>query len=498
MTALRRSRSVLGLLLVGAIVGFALGVGVVTRTGLLATQPASSAPSQTGLPGISAHPTSPPTTGPKTEPSAAPDPTCPLPAQLPAPDQPVAVPSVENGNIAMVFTSHLDRQKTGGALEARDETDVAGADWEAGLWYVAAGHDDARLLLAPTGGMVLPLALSQDAANVALWWLPERRGKGEPVCLGGIYVVSTADGKSRLIASGDWALPDNAGKDIVAAPGSTLWSDPFTDKSEPRDYQLPAVSFSTDGQNVAIVDGESISIYGPDAELGVARHHIGSCSDWAWSPMGTTFVAGCEAMTSAWVVDAAEGFGLDTIALPVPQGTDRPRHWEVPSAATIGITASGQVRVARFYGVATGCEVPGCTLPPLSWSVTTIDLATGESVSKSAVTDFIAAGGSSYWDTRLSANASWVYARTNDGHARAIDVASGAVAPAPFIDGAGQSLQSGRLFYIERSEHDPVLIASIGRSGEPRGAATLRLPAGATARSGLLLVAGLLVTLPPP
>jgi hypothetical protein len=139
-------------------------------------------------------------------------------------------------------------------------------------------------------------------------------------------------------------------------------------------------------------------------------------------------------MTSAWYVNMDEGESPERFALPLPEGEGLTSGWEQERAATIGITRDGRVRLARFYGFATGCETRDCSIPSPAWSLTTIDPVTLGTASQSSEVGFLVDADSSYWDTRLSPDATWIYARLYepDG-ASAIRIGTGEIRAAPRI-----------------------------------------------------------------
>jgi hypothetical protein len=499
MPSLRGSRPIVGLVTIGLLLGFALGAAI-SKPKLTASEPTAS-PASSLVAVASDHatprPTSRPSIRPTAAPSASPTPACEPPQELPVPDGPAWSPRITHGDNALVFTSYLYKRDSASRLVAIDQTNELNADWQVGLWYAAPGSHDARLLLAPTGGMVLPLALSPDATRVAVWWLPERRGLAEPACLSGIYSLSIADSTSSLLLLGDWSYNDGDGGEPELGPKSTDWLDPWTDPSAPRRYSLPSVSFSADGGYIAIAGSHQIAIH--DATRGgVGPTHDGDCSDWSWAPTGSLFVAGCESMTSAWVAGGADDFVSRSVALPAPELQPESRAWDRAAAAAIGITSDGRIRVARFYGFAIGCESPDCVLPVPAWAMSTTDWGTGLTTSTSTAVQFLIDGDAPKGPIRFSPNASWFYARTLDNGGRVIDVATGDIRRVPLLAiGSAQLIDGGRLFYRGSGENGgAVVVRSIGRAGSTRLDATLQLPVGATSREGDLLVAGLLVGLP--
>ncbi len=199
-----------------------------------------------------------------------------------------------------------------------------------------------RLLAAPEDGMVFPLGLAPAGDRAAVWWLPDRRHRGEPTCASGIYVLPTsgADG-GRLIARGDWTVDPEAADWLN-------WTDPFGN-SVPRSYRLPTASFSADGHFVALASGETIEIYGADDAV-LYRRHAGECPAWAWAASDRTFVAGCDDLTNAWGAELGDLYMPDNLALPSPTV---PKRFGLESDGTIGLTRDGDLLTVRFYGIAT-------------------------------------------------------------------------------------------------------------------------------------------------
>lgn len=447
-------------------------------------------------PGRSAAPTPVPTPWP------IPVDPCDLPEQLPAPPLPVAAPRVEARSVAVVFSSYLYERSPGGRLFAQD------SDPRYGLWFAAPGAIEARLLVAATErGAVLPLGLSPRGETVAVWYLPESREWGAPACLGGIYLMSTADRTSRLVMERDWrAILDDDYPTSVDDRLGPFWPAGQTQDFDTVVHRLPEVAISANGRSVALVEHDLITVIGPGRD-GLVRQHAGRCTSWAWSPRGARFVAGCEHMTSAWTIDVGLGYDEDFHPLPLPGGEDLSKGWERWWAATIGYTVGGDIRVVRFFGFATGCEGPvdsGCYIPPPFWTETRIEpYATGQR-SRVAEADFLTDVHEIGRDARLSADASWVYIRTYGSYtgarttrARAIDIESGEIVEVRRLgEPVGTSLD-GRLLFESRldEERDLVVVRSLDRSGTAREVATIAWPEGAGTDDPIIDTFGLAVAL---
>ena len=317
--------------------------------------------------------------GPNEYPEDFQDGPCTLPDALPQPGDPVGAPVVHADGVAMLFGSHLYVRKENGRLHAQDSTFTG---FEVGLWFAPAGtRGPARLVAETKIGAVIPLAMSPAADMAAVWWLPDRRENRDDDCIGGIYLVSLASGESRLLASGEWWV---GGAD--APEGNVNVSAHVAG----RPHILPATSFSSDGRFVALVEASKITIH--DVALGRVRaSHVGTCDASAWSSTGATFVAGCEDMTSAWVVQPRRDRSDRERSVPLPspvEPSSRRALEELPGTATIGVTRRGDIRVVRFYGHPPGCDSPGCAGPGPAYTVTTVDLETAVSSSTVTETEF--------------------------------------------------------------------------------------------------------------
>ena len=388
--------------------------------------------------------------GPNEYPPSTQSGPCELPDTLPAPREPVAAPVVETGDVALLFSSFLYRRTGDGELVIQDRWP---RNLEYGLWFApAASKDEARLLLEGGTGAVVPLALAPAADVAAVWWLPDRRDRGEDDCIGGIYLFWIETGESRLIKRGAWW---NGGAD---SDGGPVTVDEYV---AGRDYRLPRASFSSNGRFLALAQATSIAIHRV-APGGPEMNHIGDCPEWAWSPMGATFAAACEGMTSAWV--AQPGIWRDVnLAVPTPVKPSSQRHFEeIESARSIGVTRGGDVRVVRFYGYPPGCDTPGCEGPGPAYTVTTVDGETGTATSSVVETALYVAG------SRLSPDASWVYASGLFRRPpRVIDLSGGGSAIVRFLGAAiGASAADSTLFGRRQDEDSRrVVITSLRRNG---------------------------------
>jgi len=430
---------------------------------------------------------------------ATPGPTaraaCELPASLPAAPAPIATPIVGPRAVAMLFTSYLYDRLTDGPLIARDSTTRRSvATWAVGLWFAAPGNAPPRLLAAPEGGVVLPLALSPAGDQAVVWWLPERRGRDEPTCESGIYAMATDGSESHLLVRGDWSVTS------VDPPTTPTWTDPDEGRfGGPRSYILPKVSFSANEKLVAIATDLDIKVVQVD-EPGVTLEHVGSCPQSHWAATGATFVAGCEGMTSAWLVDANDGISNRNLALPQPDLAVAVPNSE--SARAIGFDRVGRIVVVRFYGLAIGCEADPCRIPPRGYTFSTIDPKTGRMSSRGAVADFLvgSSGDESAW---LASNAAWVYALVDSRAvgdsptSRVIDFATGTVRTGIWLGALVGSSADGRLLYgmYQDVTTRRVVVQSLDATGSTRDVVAIT-SAPALAAHADLDVWGLVVALP--
>jgi hypothetical protein len=484
--------------LIGLLVGLAL------RPGSSSTP--SSPPGAASLGAVSsAAPTPFRSAGPDVSPSEPPGSPlgpCRLPVELPVPEAPIAAPRTEGRNVAMLFTSYLYERSPEGRLFAQD------SDAKYGLWFAPPRAAEARLLVATDGGVVLPLGLSSSGDTAAVWYLPEWRAWGEPTCLGGIYLLSTADGTGRLVLERDWRVVlDDSSPGRPNDRVGQFWPAGQTETHETVVHRLPEASFSADGRSVALVDRDLITVIGP-GKVPRMETHAGECSSWGWSPSGATFVAGCEEMTSAWTIDVGQGFGEEFYPLPLPK-LDAFRNWEQWPAAAIGFLPSGEIRLVRFYGFATGCEgppegQPPCFIPRPAWSATTIEPISGQMRSRVTEVEFLVDVDEVGRDARLSADGSWVYIRTSRSYsatstparARTISPGSGEIVEIQRLgEPVGRSFD-GRLLFETRAdrEQDLVLVRSLNRTGAIRQVGTIAWPEGVDADTAIIRTFGLVVS----
>ena len=464
-------------------------IAILSRPGPTPPEPTAAAQAST-LPSITASATAAPTaTAPATprpslKPAFSP---CDAPTTLPPIDVATLTaggsPAVNATDVSMVFASFLYRGGLGGSV-VRDDPH---GDWAMGLWLARPGGD-VRLLAAPEGGMVVPLALSPDGGTAAVWWIEERRTMSEPACDGGIYLLSTVTGESRRMAHGDWTV------DPSEADQAT-WVDPEPALGASRAYRLPHVSFSSDGADVALIDGLTITIN--DIGLaGVPQVHQGACPVWAWSPSGAVFVGGCEDMTSAWVVDRDEGV-VDSY--PIPRPPARLDGWESFQGSNIGVTAGGAVRVVRFFGFPTGCETPDCVIPSPAYGVTTIDRPSGAASFRSVDVPFIVNVSFEGHPTRLAADGSWVYAELYSGGARTIRLSSGGISSAKRIGRSVGSALDGSALYGSRIDEAAyrVVVWSVDRFGTRREVGSISWPESTVFGNVVISVVGLIAVAGP-
>ena len=475
-------------LLVGISIGVSMGSGKATSV-LTPTAGPTAGLSVPSIPASSRPapvPTRPVAVGPAPVPTDRP---CDLPARLPPAPVPTVAPAIEGGNaVSMLFTSHLSLRDIGGTPVISD--DVRG-EWAVGLWFVAAGTHEARLLVAPDDGVVLPLALSPDGTAAAVWWLPIRRPQGEVACMSGIYRLSTVSGESELVLSGDWTVAPSDDEQEPHGPGID-WTDPATGDSTPRTYRIPEVAMAIDG-HLAIIDGPSIGLYAPQGP-GPERTHVGGCTDWAWSSTSATFVAGCESMTSAWLaapVCCDAGLEGQSIAMPWLQQEAVRSGWGRVEASTIGFTDDGRVRVAAFLGYPTGCDGQPCSIPLPGFVTATFDGPTGEAVAvRNDALHFLVDS-----EVRMSATASWLYAERYEGGARTLTARTGAVSKATRLGTFVGSAVDGSVLYGMRSDEatGAVIVSSLDAEGTTRQVATIRRPDGALSNNLVISAFGLLV-----
>ena len=452
--------------IVALVTGLALGPNV-SEPG--PTSPAASPIAQaTPEPTPRPSPLRPP--GPNEYPPSLSSGPCEPPETLPRPREPDAAPVVHTDDAAVLFSSFLYRRTADGKLKVQYQRFQ---NFEIGLWYAPPGtHGEARLLAETDRGAVAPLALAPQGDVAAVWWLPDQRWPPEDDCISGIYLLSLATGDSRLIATGAWW---HGGADADEGP---VVMDEYV---AARDYRPPRVSFSSDGRFVALAQHTRIAIYRV-ASAKIKASHVGACQDWAWSSTGATFVAGCERMTSAWVVHLRRDLER-SVALPSPVPlTSRRALTEIPGSATIGVTLHGKVRAVRFYGSPSGCDSPGCAPPGPAYTVTTVDPETTTATTNLVETDFFTRA-----HTRLSPDARWIYAPDMSGQipARLIDTPRGDVdVVRRFGRVIGASAADSVLFGRRKDRPSwRVLVTTLSRSGGTGVIATISWAVGSRPRS---------------
>jgi hypothetical protein len=394
--------------------------------------------------------------------TAATSDACVLPAVLPTPEPPDATPVVSTSSAALVFSSYL-LQRDANGIVARDQT------------------DEARLLAAPQGGMVLPLAIAPQGDVVAAWWLPEHRGADQQACTSGIYLVPVDGSASVLVASGDWSV-DRDNVDGVT------WTDPTFEAGAPRSFLLPEASFAADGRFLALHEKDGITIHDrTGAQLG---SRTGACPAVNWSATGARFVAGCDEFGSAWLFDATAR-ARQELPIPVPPESKVKSGWEWVGARSIGWLDAERIETVRFYGFPTGCTTLPCELAPPAYAVTTVHAATGAARTVADELTFMA-------DTsRLSPDGSWVYAQTWDEPGWTMELPFGALAQVKRPGSIANGAADGSLLFSTRVlSDDSVRVFSIDPAGATHAVATIAWPAGTTRRYPVIWVGGLSATVP--
>lgn len=461
----------------------------------LPVEPAASGDASQAVAATSPAPSAPTTPRPTTTPTArvTPMPTqgaCDLPASLPTDAISGAAPKVEGGAGSILFASPT--YLTGGATPI--VADDPSRAWETGLWFVPGPGAAPNLITAAGPGMVIPLALAPTGKVAAVWWWPERRGDSDVPCEQGIYAINLTGPGSWLVARGDWTFqenPDGSAEDPT-------WEDPTQNRSLPLRFRPPEASFSADGDLLALADGDVIEVYRTAFPAESVRH-VGSCPTWGWAAGSTRFVAGCEDMTSAWLVylvccDA----GLETRSIPIPKppiDTSFGADWELRTNRAIGITRDGDIRIARTYGFATGCEGPDpCHIPPPAWAVTTIDWDTGSAVHGGADVDFLFDDAA-----RLSADSSWLYGTVygdDPQHSVTVDLSTGVVRRIGQIGTYVGATADGSTLYGVPDLDSPNLVVRAASVRSTTDVVTISWPDGAVAQSEGIYVVGLWVGLP--
>lgn len=427
---------------------------------------------------------------PNPTPRVTPRPTqapCVLPESLPSSGVTAAIPKIEGKVGSILFASPTYLTGAPSPIAA----DTSGFGWNMGLWFVPRPGAAPTLVLSAGPGMVYPLALSPNGRMAAVWWWPERRGATEAPCEQGIYTIDLAQPtESRLVERGDWA-------ERASDEGSERsWLDTSPHFSGPLEFSFPDVRFSADGSYVAVAEGDRIVIHNSMFPADMTSH-VGVCPTWSWGPTDDRFVAGCEDMTSAWTVKVTCcDAGLDTRSLPIPSPPPArfSDDWEVDSNRAIGFTKDGDIRVARAYGFATGCEGEGeCHIPPPAWSTTTIDWDTGSAVHEGDEVTFLFDT-----ETRLSAAAGWFYGTSYDESFGAVTVefSTGTVRHLPPLGiYAGSAADGSAIYGLVNPDRGPWVIQSLSVRSMVE-AATIRWPDGAVAQTEQIPVLGLWVGAP--
>jgi hypothetical protein len=398
---------------------------------------------------------------------------CQLPDVLPTPETPAEAPSVSEATAALVFTSYLYR-RDGRAIVARDVE--GGGDWAVGLWYVAQGAAEAQLLAAPENGMVLPLALAPAGDVVAAWWLPEHRAPQDAACTSGIYLIPVDGSPSQLVASGDWSVDYETETDVT-------WVDRTVGPGAPRAFRLPTASFSADGQFLQLHAPDRITIHDrTGAQIG---SRDGSCPAVNWSATGASFAAGCDEFATAWLFDASTR-AVREVAIPVPPTKMVDPGWEWSSAQGIAWLSPEKLETVRFYGFPTGCEVPGCTIPPPAYAVTTINLTTGAAKS---ISDELAFEVDS---SRLSADGTWAFGQTREQPGWMMELPFGALAQVKRPGDIIGSAADGSVLFSNRILSDySVRVFSIDPAGATRAMGTVTWPERAKTTNPVIWLGGL-------
>lgn len=493
MVRLPPARSSVMVLLVPGVIAAAIAVAVTWSPGPVASVPSASPGGATSL-SASGQPTAAPAS-----PTAWPYPplpiatqrSCILPTSLPTPEAPIATPAVSSNGVSLLFSSPLYARGRNGALEALDDPENG---WAIGLWYQETDTQTPRLLAASMFGMVMPLALSPSGAFAAVWWLPDRRPTSEPDCDSGIYLLSTRTGESHLVVEGNWTDVQSA-EDVADEVGGVLWNDPTTGRGTAHPYRLPEASFSADDHFLTLVDRSQISIYENDASS-PRWTHAGACPNWAWSPVGAEFVAGCDDMTTAWIVDASEP-NVRSLALPWLATQARATGWGDTAASAIGLNRDSSIRLVGFFGFATEC-VASSPCPKPAYTIVTVDPVTSTAATRSATLDFLVEQTVGY-SPKFSADASWVYIEgfTREGRlgAATLHATTGgltaAVPPEAFVGAAWD----GTALFGSRTDDavGDVVITSLNAAGRTSRLGTIHWAAGATGSTPTIGVIGLTV-----
>ncbi|HJP89251.1 MAG TPA: hypothetical protein VJ850_09480 [Candidatus Limnocylindrales bacterium] len=439
--------------------------------------------------GTSLAPSTTSTPRPTTRPSAAPTPRatqgpCGLPFALPTDPTSAAIPKVAGRVGSVLFASPV--YVTGGAAPIPADNPVL--DWNMGLWFIPAPGAEPNLITAGGPGMVIPLALSPDGTEAAVWWWPERRGYSEVRCQQGIYTLDLTDNAaSRLVVAGDWSIGIQ-GEDAVGAS----WADPTQTNDRPLAFDIPKASFSFDGSLLAVQDGDTIDVYRSRAPGDFHAEHVGACPQTGWSPNENQFVAGCDDMTTAWevyLVCCDAGMETRSVAIPKPPSDTFLPGWENQNRA-IGFTRNGDIRIFRTYGFATGCETEDCTIPPFAWAATTLDPDTGQATHTGHAWEVLVDS-----EPRLSADASWFYGylATDPPPSVTLDIGTGAIIHVGTRGTAAGASLDGRTMYGWRfNSSGQAVIRAATRSGTT-APLTIGWPDGTQTQTNAILVLGVWV-----
>jgi hypothetical protein len=337
------------------------------------------------------------------------------------------------------------------------------------------------LLAAPENGMVLPLALAPAGDLVAAWWLPEHRAPQDAACTSGIYLIPVDGSPSQLVASGDWSVDYETESDVT-------WVDRTVGPGTPRAFRLPTASFSADGRFLQLHEPDRITIHDrTGAQIG---SRDSTCPAVNWSATGASFAAGCDEFATAWLFDAPTR-AVREIPIPVPPTKMVDPGWEWSSARGIAWLSPERLETVRFYGYPTGCEVPGCTIPPPAYAVTTVNLATGAAKS---ISDELAFEVES---SHLSPDGTWAFGQTWDQPGWMMQLPFGALAqvkrPGDII---GSAANGAMLFSSRVLSDNSVRVFSIDSAGATRAVATLSWPTSSRTTNPVIWLGGLLAAVP--
>lgn len=409
---------------------------------------------------------------------------------IPAPLAPVALPAVDGAQeVALAFSTYLYGRAANGDVFVRANP---ARDLAVGLWFVPPQSREPRLLAETETGMLIPLGLAPAGDVAVVWWLPASRATGQPACEAGVYFVDTATGAGQLVTRRDWTGPSD--EDVILNDQvSTWWTDPRGSGDAGRTYRLPRAAISADGRFVALLGPEQVEIYMRGETIARYRH-VGACPDWAWAPTRAVFVAGCDDMTTAWLVDADGGFSAVSVALPWLAAEGARNGWGTTRVETIGFTNGDRVRLAALYGYATGCEASPCSIPPPAYGVATIGSELLDATTTGGVVDFLAGD-----VIVLPTGSAWAYVDTYGGddgdEARIVDLETGISARTRRLEVVAGAARNGSALYGWRVDDvaSGVVIVAVQSNGNMRELASLSLPDGAMSEEPIIHVLGLLV-----